>query len=455
MTTTLLAFVIVLGIVVFVHELGHFLAAKAVGIGVPRFSIGFGPPTPLRFHRGETEFVVAWIPLGGYVKMATREEEGGVSAIEGGSAAGFPPDRLFENKPLWARILVLSAGVLMNVVLAWAIYAGLAATGIRLEDPITTLAAVDTAGLPAEAQPLVDVPYGTPILRINGDTVASWNEVRAAVGNPTSDRLRFDFGDGVEPVIVRIPGTNIEARSRVALAMHNLRPARIGSIVPGSAAASADLQLGDELVRVGPDTVRFWDEMVSRIRPRPDEALDLTILRGPDTLMVTVTTGALDDRDFFTNQVQRIGFLGVGPDEQFREVEFTIPQAVVEGGRQAVDGVTIVIVTVKGLVFGRVSPKELAGPIGIGQLSGRAARAGVVPFLSLIALISINLAVFNLLPIPVLDGGHLVFLLLEGLLGRPVSTTIRLRLTQVGMALLLALVVLVMYNDVLRVLGMR
>jgi regulator of sigma E protease len=168
-----------------------------------------------------------------------------------------------------------------------------------------------------------------------------------------------------------------------------------------------------------------------------------------------VTTGALDDRDFFTNQVQRIGFLGVGPDEQFREVEFTIPQAVVEGGRQAVDGVTIVIVTVKGLVFGRVSPKELAGPIGIGQLSGRAARAGVVPFLSLIALISINLAVFNLLPIPVLDGGHLVFLLLEGLLGRPVSTTIRLRLTQVGMALLLALVVLVMYNDVLRVLGMR
>jgi regulator of sigma E protease len=453
--TTLLAFAIVLGIVILVHELGHFLAAKAVGIGVPRFSIGFGPPTPLRFQRGETEFVISWIPLGGYVKMATREEEGGASAIEGGAAPDFPAERLFEHKPLWARMFVLSAGVVMNVVLAWAIYTGLAATGIRLEDPITHLAAVDTAGLPPAALPLAAAPYGTQIVGINGDTVSSWNDVRYAVLNPTSERLRFDFGEGVPPVIVRIPGTSVEERTRLWLALHNLRPARVGSIVPGSAAATAGLQIGDEIVRVGADTVRFWDEMVARIRARPNQAIVLTVVRAGEAITVPVTAGAVDDRDPLTGRAVRIGFLGLGPDAQFREVEFSFPQAVVEGGRQAIDGVVIVVATVKGLVFGRVSPKELAGPIGIGQLSGQAARAGVVPFLTLIAFISINLAIFNLLPIPVLDGGHLLFLVIEGLLGRPVSTTVRLRLTQVGMALLLALVVLVMYNDVLRLFGIR
>ncbi|HET7039544.1 MAG TPA: site-2 protease family protein, partial [Gemmatimonadales bacterium] len=187
--TYVVAFIVVLGIVIFVHELGHFLAAKAVGVGVPRFSIGFGPLTPLRFHWGETEFVVSWVPLGGYVKMATQEEEGGTSAIEGGDASGFPPHRLFENQPLWARALVLSAGVAMNVVLAWVIYTGVAATGRLFVDPTTTLAEVDTVLAPAEAAELARVPYGTRIVRINGDTIVSWNDIRQAVIDPGADRL--------------------------------------------------------------------------------------------------------------------------------------------------------------------------------------------------------------------------------------------------------------------------
>jgi regulator of sigma E protease len=150
-----------------------------------------------------------------------------------------------------------------------------------------------------------------------------------------------------------------------------------------------------------------------------------------------------------------VGVLGVGPDIDIREVDLTFPQAIGAGASQTVGAVRMVAATVKGLLLGQVSPKELAGPIGIGQLAGQAARAGLVTFLSLIAFISINLAIFNLFPIPVLDGGHLLFLVVEGMLGRPVSTTIRLRLTQAGMALLLALVVLVMYNDVLRIFGIR
>jgi regulator of sigma E protease len=453
--TYLLSFVLVLGIVVFVHELGHFLAAKAVGIGVPRFSIGFGPLTPLRFRRGETEFVVSWIPLGGYVKMATREEEGGTSAIEGGDSAGFPPHRLFENKPVWARVVVLSAGVVMNGILAWAIYAGLAATGGTGVEPVTMLAEADEAALPPEAAALSRVPFGTTILRINGDTVTSWNGIQEAIIDPGGDRIRFDFDGGVPPVIVHIPGSRLDMRVRLADALKPLRAPLIGTVIAGSAAQRSGLQVGDRIVRVNADTVRYWDEMVGLVRSYPDRALTLTLMRGDTVFTVPATPSTRELRDPVSGARDTIGFLGVGPDIEIRPIDLSFPQAVAAGGAQTVDAVRMVAATVKGLVLGQVSPKELAGPIGIGQLAGEAARAGTVTFLTLIAFISINLAVFNLLPIPVLDGGHLIFLLAEALLGRPVSAVIRLRLTQVGMALLLALVVLVMYNDVLRVFGVR
>jgi regulator of sigma E protease len=451
---TLLAAIIVLGVVILVHELGHFLAAKAVGIGVPRFSIGFGSPTPLRFRRGETEYVLAWVPLGGYVKMATAEEDGSGS-LEGGDATGFPPHRLFENKPLWARMLVISAGVIMNVLLAWAIYAGVAATGTQLEDPVTRLAAVDTAGLAPEAEPLTRVPFGAQIIRVNDDTVASWNDVQTHVLDPGSDRLRFDFAGGLDPAIVRIPGTAGEARARLLGAMHNLREARVGTVDPGSPAEAAGLAPGDLIVKVDADTVRFWDELTGLVRPRPAQTVILTVVRGDSAAEVPITTAGVTDRDPMTGESIRVGRLGIFVAEALREVEFTPLGAVAEGWRQMTGGVRLVLVTVRGLVLGQVSPKELGGPIVIGQLSGRMARAGLIPFLNFMAFISINLAVFNLLPIPVLDGGHLVFLVLEGVRGRPVPVSWRLRLTQVGMFLLMVLVVLVVYNDVLRLLGLH
>jgi len=451
---TLLAAAVVLGVVIFVHELGHFLAAKAVGIGVPRFSIGFGSPTPLRFTWGETEYVVAWIPLGGYVKMATAEDDGS-AALEGDSTTDFPPERLFENRPLWGRIIVISAGVIMNVLLAWGLYSGIAATGTQFVDPVTRLAAVDTAGLPPEAEPLTEVPFGADIIRVNEDTVTSWNDIQTAIMDPGSERLRFDFAGGLDPAIVRIPGTNAEARLRLLTAMHNLRDAQVGSVDPGSPAEAAGLQPGDVIVRVDGDTVRYWDELTALVRPRPDEPVTLTVQRDSSVRTVALTTASAEDRDPVTGDPVTIGRLGVYVATGFREVDFTPLGAIAEGWRQTVGQVRIVLVTVRGLVLGEVSPKELGGPIVIGQLSGRMAREGLVPFLSFMAFISINLAVFNLLPIPVLDGGHLLFLLLEGARGKPVPVSWRLRLTQVGMFVLLALVVLVVYNDVLRVFGLR
>jgi regulator of sigma E protease len=444
-------------VVILVHELGHFLAAKAVGIGVIRFSIGFGKATPLRFTRGGTEYVLAWIPLGGYVKMATEDlGEGEMSAIEGGGTGDFPPDRLFERKPLWARVLVICAGVIMNGLLAWGIYTGIALSGTQFEDPVTRLAAVDTAGLPPEAMELARVPFGATIIRVNDDTVASWNAVQAAVLDPGSERLRFDFAGGIDPVIVRIPGTAAEARATLAAAMHSLREARVGAVDPGSPAEGAGLAAGDLIVRIDDDTVRFWDELTGLVRPRPDAELRLTVVRGDSAFEVALTTAGTSERDLFTGETARVGKVGIYVAEQLREVDFTAAGAVAEGWRQMIGGVRLVLVTVRGLILGQVSPKELGGPLVIGQLSGRMARAGIIPFLNFMAFISINLAVFNLLPIPVLDGGHLVFLGLEGLRGgRPVPVSWRIRLTQVGMIFLLALVVLVLYNDVLRLFGLH
>jgi regulator of sigma E protease len=455
MLTTVLAAAVVLGVVIFVHELGHFLAAKAVGVGVPRFSIGFGSPTPLRLQRGETEYVLSWIPLGGYVKLASKEEDA-AGAIEGGGGGDFPPDRLFEHKPLWARFFVMTAGVLMNVLLAWAVFTTIAATGTRFEDPITAFAGLDTTVAPPEAFDLAHVPLGTLILRVNGDTMASWNDVTSTILDPSSERLRFDFDRGVPPVIVHIPGSRAGARGRLALALHNLRLARIATVEPGSPAAEADLRPGDEIVRVGPDTVRYWAEMVSAVRAQPDSLVTVSYLRRDTLRSVALTLSSVTEPDPLSGAPVRVGRLGVYPEAQLRTVEFSLPGAIVHGARETIEQGRIVLVTVRQLVTRQVSVRDLAGPIGIGQLSGQAARAGLVPFLTFLAFISINLAILNILPIPVLDGGQLVFLLLEGLRGgRPLSLAIRLRLTQLGVLVLLVLVVLVMYNDILRVFGLR
>ncbi|HEX9727061.1 MAG TPA: RIP metalloprotease RseP [Gemmatimonadales bacterium] len=454
MFLTVFAAIVLLGAVIFVHELGHFLAAKAVGVGVPRFSIGFGSPTPLAITIGETEYVIAWVPLGGYVKLATREDEAaGVSSIEGGPAEGFPPEKLFENKPLWARVLVLSAGVVMNVVLAWAIYVGVVLTLGGAEDPTTTIAEVDAAALPGGAEALASLPFGTPLLQINGDTVASWDDIRSALLDVGSPRLRFDFAGEVEPIVLPIPGTSGSDRVAIYQALRPLHPARIAQVSPGRPAARAGVETDDLVIRVGADTVRYWGDLLAAVEPAAGDTLAVTVLRAGVPVDLTIVPDEVDEvlRDPTATGDRKVGYIGVGQQIDIRRVRYGPVGAALQGARMAIGSTAQVLYTVRGLLTFRVSPKELGGPIVIGQLSGQAARIGPSAFLMFMAFISINLAIFNLLPIPVLDGGHLMFLLLEGLLGRPVSMTVRLRFTQVGFAMLMALVALVVFNDVARI----
>ncbi len=456
MLLTIAATVVVLGVLIFVHELGHFLAAKAVGIAVPRFSIGLGPVTPLSFTVGETEYVLSWIPFGGYVKMASREESEmtGQSALEGGQAAlEYPPHRVFENKPLPARILVISAGIIMNLLFAFGVHTYLAGTFGRVVDP-TTRIAVDTTGLPPVAAPLGAIPFGTQVARINGDTITSWNDIRTAVNDPTSDRLRFDFAQLPKPVILPVEGVDVETRSRIWQALTPVWPARVDQVTPGDPADRAGLEPGDLIVRADGDTVRAWHELVKVIQTHAGRELGLTVARGDTLLHITVTPREAKVSDRMTGETTTVGRVGITPRLDIHRVTFGLGESLLEGGRRSWGNAQQVWFAVKGLVFGKISPRELGGPILIGQISGQFARIGAEAFLAFMAFFSVNLAILNLLPIPVLDGGHLVFLLVEGVMGRPVSVKVRMRLSQIGLTLLLGLMLLAFTNDILRMFGL-
>lgn len=458
MLLTIAAAIVVLGVVIFVHEVGHFLAAKATRVGVIRFSIGFGPATPLRFRRGDTEYVLSWFPFGGYVMMASEEETAdeasGVRAIEGGPAErSFPPDRQFESKPLLARILVITAGVLMNAAFAWGLYVALALGYGRREDPTTIVAAVDSTMLPAGATELARLWYPQAVVRINGDTVASWNDLQNAVLDPTGSGLTIQFAGSVSPVVLEVPGTPGGDRVRLLRALKPAWAPRLGYVAPGRPAAAAGLTSGDLVLAANGDSVRYWDDLVRVIEGHAGDTVTLAVERRDSLFTVRVVPTAEPDTDLVAGGRRAVGKVGVGPQIVPRHVRYSLPGAVREATRRAWGDAGLVVFAVKGLVTGDVSPRELGGPIFIGQLSGQLAQIGLEPFLQFIALFSINLAVLNLLPIPVLDGGRLLFLLAEGVRGRPLSRALRMRLSQMGVALLLAIMLLALTNDVLRLFG--
>ncbi len=448
---TIAATIFVLGVLIFVHELGHFMAAKAVGIAVPRFSIGFGAPTPLKFRRGETEYVVSWIPFGGYVKMASLEEQQAMAALEGGDLEEeYPPDRLFESKSLPARILVLAAGVIMNALFAWGVYSGLLLTYGQAVDPTTAIARVDAALLPEGAGELAEIALGTTVETVNGQAIESWNDIMDGVLDPRSDQLQLGLSDG-GPITVDVPGADAERRARIAQALIPLWQPRVGYLVAGKPAATAGLEEGDLITAVGEEPLPSWDALVTAVESHVGQPMRLTVDRGGQTVEIEVTPAEEEVPDPLTGEVRKVGRIGIGPKLDRRRTELGVVASITGGAAQTWDNGLRVLAFLKGMILGQVSPKQLGGPILIGQASGQFARAGFVPLLSFMAFLSINLAILNLLPIPVLDGAHLIFLVLEGIRGKPLPQALRMRLTQAGMFLLLGIMLFAVINDVLRI----
>lgn len=445
---TIGAAVVVLGVLIFVHELGHFLAAKSVGIAVLRFSFGFGPVTPLTITRGETEYCISWVPLGGYVKMAGLEDEGGAGGIEGPKAATeVAPERTFDAKPLWARIFVISAGVMMNALFAVVVYTGLTAIYGVQEDPTVTVGQVLADSLPMGAAPLEEIKPGERILRVNGDTMRGWRDIQQAFLT-TTGALQIDVTGHTAPVMVDVPMSEQQDRLKALQSLIPWHEPVIGDVLPGSPAAAAGIRVGDRLLRVDGDTILAWERFVRTVEQSAGETLTVTVQRaGQDvTMRVAPRSTSVPVAGGGSRQVGRVG---VGPYVPLKR--YGLVGSVGQGFRRAGAAGGLVLFTLKGLLLGQLSPRDLGGPILVGQLSGEAIRLGYDAFFGFMALFSMNLAVLNMLPIPVLDGGHLMFLIIEGVRGKPLSLVQRQRLTQVGFFLLIALMVLALANDVSRV----
>jgi regulator of sigma E protease len=455
---TIIATIILLGVLIFVHELGHFLAARSVGIRVERFSIGFGPRV-WGFERGETEYILAAIPLGGYVKMGGMDDEV-MEKIEGGpkedeDGAG-PRDRSgdYDSKPVWARAWVISAGVLMNFGFAFLTYAVVAAVwGSVAPD---TLRAGEVRGdlLPAAAQPLAELPLGARVVAIGDRTPAHWGELREAILDLPAGETTLRFTEPEGALTFVLPEGR-EDRTRIVQSLPYWEEPLIRMAEPGSPADRGGIRAGDRVVAVDGEPIRTWDDFRRAIEARPGVETRVTVARDGGEVVRSFVPNEVEGRDPVTGEIRTVGQAGVlawGPDIAYQPLP--PGQAVVHGWNQTVGISALILGFLRDLVTGQMSMRNLGSIVTIGEASGQAAAEGIPVYLMFMAFFSVNLAILNLLPIPVLDGGHLVFLAIEAVRGRPVSVEQRMRWSQVGFVVLIGIMALALGNDFLRLFGL-
>ncbi len=454
MLLTIVATVVALGVLIFVHEAGHFVAAKAVGIQVLRFSLGFGRPL-LSWTRGETEYWIAWIPFGGYVKMAGLEDEGISGELEGGrSPTPIDPARAFDRQPLPARLLVICAGVTMNMIFAFVVYAGLAFAGALQPDNTATtrVDSIVAADLPAQGNALGALHRGDRITTVNGDSVRTWGDLRLKLAGAPAP-IRIGVAGRAEPVVVDVPDADTTARLALVLALNPFLDPVVASVVGGGAgAAKAGMHAGDRIFKVAGDTVVSWGDFARVARAHPGQSMSVEVLRDSGRVALTVVPDRRDEQDPVTHQTRTIGVVGVAAAYP-KLPRPGLVGAIRLGWDETRDRAGLILSFLGNFVTGRASPRELGGPLLIGQIAGQAARVGLGFFLSFIAFLSINLAILNLLPIPILDGGQVVFLLAEAVRRKPLSIELRMRLSQIGFVVLLGIMIYATSNDVWRWLG--
>ncbi len=427
---SLFAFIFVLSVLVFVHELGHFLMARRLGVRVLTFSIGFGPKI-IKFTRGDTEYCVSAIPLGGYVKMAGENPE------ETRTGA----DDEFMSKTKWERFQVLVMGPVMNLILAvlvmWVVlYQGAEVPAFESEPPVVGRVVEDS---PAEQ---AGIAVGEQIISVAGRVVATWDELFVAV-LPRADReisVVVRGSDGRERTLQVTP----DARTEFEMGDLGVGPAlhpQIIEVNPGEPADKAGLEAGDIIYAIDGEPVS-GDELVPRISESADTALTMTVKRDRRTRDLVVTPMMRGDTAVIGVQFRPFEVRIVDPD---------IVEAFQMSLEQNYEWSGLIFQTLWGLVTTETSPKQLVGPVGIAQLSGGAAELGWVALFGLMSMISLNLGILNLLPIPVLDGGHIFIMAMEGVSRRDFSVRVKERMLFAGFVVLMMLMVTVIYNDLTRI----
>jgi regulator of sigma E protease len=445
--TTIISFVVVLGILIVVHEFGHFIVARLSGVGVERFSIGFGPVLA-RYRGTETEYCLSLIPLGGYVKMMGDDE----NPLEGGKSGTLDPKRAFNLKPLPIRFLIVFAGPAMNFVLAAVIFA---LVFLILGRPV----APAVIGRTVEGSPVAKagLKTGDRIVAIDGRPVEYWEDVQKAVQDARGRMLSLTVQGVAGERKVAITPTQTKTRDLFGderetwdLGARPYMPPSIGEVVAGFPAQKAGLKSGDVIVALEGKPVLSWDELAEGIHQRPSQPTRLEVKRGTETFAVTVEPSAVKERGPDGKEVE-VGRIGISPAAGITFVRSNPVQAVREGVERTVEVTVLTAVGLYKIVVGQLDRKNIGGPIQIAVTAGEQARQGLASLAFFTAVISVNLFLLNLLPVPMLDGGHLLFFLFEAVLGRPLSLRKREVAQQVGFGLLMLLMVYAVYNDLDRI----
>ncbi|MEQ1758317.1 MAG: RIP metalloprotease RseP [Vicinamibacterales bacterium] len=427
--TTLLSFLFVLGVLVFVHELGHFLAARRVGIRVLVFSLGFGPKL-LKTKRGDTEYCISLIPLGGYVKMA------GESAEEPRTGA---PDE-FMSKSKWERFQVLIMGPVMNLVLAVVVLAFVFAQGAEVpayQDEPPLIGGV-TAGGAADKG---GIQIGDRILTVAGQDVPTWDKFFIAVATRPDRDLPVTLLRNGETLAVTIHPTS-EGRFEIGDAgvLPDSTPI-IQSVVPNQPADKAGVKAKDLVLAANGQRMASRQQLVTTISGSPNRPVDLLIKRDGAELHIAVTPELTGNR----------GLIGVTITEPTKTFKPGPWQAFTLSVERNIEGSGLIFRTLGGLFVGQTSFKQLQGPVAIAQLSGESAQLGWAALFSLMATLSLNLGLLNLFPIPMLDGGHILIMALEGIARRDFSMQVKEKMLLAGFVVILMLMVTVIYNDLTRI----
>jgi regulator of sigma E protease len=442
---TILAAIVVLGVLIFVHELGHFLVAKRARVGVLKFSLGFGPKL-VGVKRGETEYLISALPLGGYVKMVG--EDPGDESQE-----ATDPQRSFSRRSVGTRSQIILAGPLANLLLPVLIFWGVFTF---LGQPYF----LPVVGSPEKDSPAAQAGLlaGDRVAALDGVPIGRWDEVEAAVQGSAGRALTLSVARDDRRFDVRLAPKTIKTRDLFGqeieawdLGLHPLVSTRIGQVLPGHVAQQAGLRSGDRILALNGTPVGEWEQLAKGIHGSPGRPVRLTVERAGKPFDVEVTPRRTKQQG--QTGEEEIGLIGIGPapDSQYRRLNPLA--ALVSGVKKTVDLSVLIVQGFVKLVQAKISPKTIGGPILIAQMAGEVVQRGPVELLSFTALLSINLAILNLLPIPVLDGGHLLFSLLEVLRGKPVSLRKREIAQQVGMVLLVGLMIFAFYNDIFRWLG--
>ena len=456
---SVIGFVLVMGVIVTIHEWGHYQVARWFNIKVLKFSIGFGKPIYSKRGR-ETEFVIAQIPLGGYVKFADERE-----------AEVAPEDlpRAFNRQSVYKRFAVVAAGPLINLLFAWLVFTAMYMVGTTGMKPIVS---GFTEGSPIELS-LKDarLPSGNfqawSVTQVNNQGVYSWQMVNQQIlqslaKGDKSISFNLESIDGSQVLLahnVNLSAIDINQPKQNWLALLGFKPTKpiipavIGQVVEGGPADKAGLKEGDKILSINKKPIHSWQDFVKVVQSQPNQQIEIGFERNEVSFNKKLVLGSttLDDG----SQLGKMG-VGVKVDEQTLapytvKIQYGFIDAFTHAYQRSVDLFVMSLVMLKRMVIGEVSTSNLSGPLSIAQFSGQAVQSGLVAFLSLLGLLSLSIGILNLLPIPVLDGGHLVYYLIEMIKGSPVSEQVMAVGQTIGLVLLVGLTFLALFNDVIRI----